>query len=1226
MSVTQRLLGMVPSVKSNSLYHFETVTPLAAKPSYFMAMYLMLVLLVVYSTVSIAATPASWEVVASNQVSTKLANPVRNRRSNDATVNINLQNISGQVINGPLRLVITGLTPAAKVSIANATGTTDTGEAYFDLTGYIGNNFAIGASGIVNIIVTGGGPNTFSFTTRLERQAAQAQALNIKITSPATLLTVGHTPQTVKGTVSDPAAQVTLNGAPVTNTDGSFQADVSLDEGHNTITARAVNAKGEDVTDAISLSLDMTPPYLTVESPKDGDTVRINSIAVSGLINDIVRGTVAEGQANVKVNGIEASVSNRSYLAENIHLNEGENTIKIDASDNVGNTASLSIKVKYQPLAPQHIELLSGQDQAAKINTTLAQPLKVKLLDSDNKPVANKPVIYRVTEGDGVVGAGAADEGQGVLLQTDDQGVASTRFKIGSRAGTGNQRVRATSVGFDGEVLFYASATVGAGNKVTVNSGNNQRGALGQPLSQPFVVAVVDDGANVVPGAQIEFKVTQGGGKFQNDQTTITSITDTDGRATAEFTLGSEEGLDVHRVTATLVGTELYAGFTASALKTAAAGQTSISGVVLDNQEHPLPNVKVRVDGTTREAQTDAEGQFKITEAPVGSVHLIADGSTTTAEGEYPTLSFNLVTIAGADNPLAAPIYLVKLDTVNAKTVGDQDVTLTLPEVPGFALEVKKGSVTFPDGKKTGKLSVTPVNASKIPMAPPNGMQPQFIVTIQPVGAKFDPPARLTLPNVDGHKPGAAVEMYSYDHDLEEFVAIGLGTVSTDGSIIKSNDGVGVIKAGWHCGSQPGGSGCAATPGECQKCDGKCVIGPDPSKNDQCCGSGSSICKSGSCTPVKVDRADGKVNGKDEDVVAFKMDGSSVNFTGTATGSNCEYEYRWDFGDGQSDSAQNLSHTYKDAGEYNAKFTVKCKKCGTDEKTDTVKVTVVGVEKIQYEVGKKSGKYKDFSGVLKILFGKEVYFKAVPKPSSTVFPSNLPEWKGSFGVVGTGAEVSKKYSGSPSSSDSDTKTVTTASGPSQDEKILICDKVLGVHSNADPNTSFAVEAAKAYLGIRDGLGHGWISVTSYSSGSPQSNYFGLWPDGHPSVVNNGPASDVRFNIETGPGAHNRYYLLCPSDVAKLNSFISKSATWSYNYTCANWAQDAVQAAMSELVSSIDTFGYGTPRELAENIDALESSKPSLVDVPFGAGEEPDGKPAGGSSSWGGTSFDSSFFQ
>ena len=944
MSLSQRLLGILPGVKSNTLYSSQNRNQESGSARLPMMMFLLLFLVTAYSQSSMAAATTSWEVVASSQVAVKLANPVRNRRSSDATVDINLSNVSAQTLAGPFRLIITGLTPADKVSIGNATGNTDAGEPYYDLTGYIGTSFTPAGTGVVNVIVKGGGPNIFSFNTRIERQITQSQALTIKITSPATLLTVGSTPQIVKGTVSDPAAQVTLNGAPVTNSNGSFEAAVTLDEGHNTISARAVDAQGEDVTDTISLSLDMTPPYLTVESPKDGDTVRTNKIAVSGLINDIVRGTVAEGQAIVTVNGKAASISNRSYLAEDITLNEGDNTLKIDGADNVGNTSSISIKVNYLPLAPQHIEVLSGQDQTAKINTTLGAPLKVKLLDDKKQPVANKPVIFRVTEGDGVVGAGSQDQGQGTLVQTDAQGVAATPFKLGARAGTGNQRVRATSVGFDGEVLFYASATVSTGNKVTVNSGNNQRGALSQTLPQPFVVAVIDEGANVVPGAQVEFKVTQGSGKFQNGLTSITSTTDSDGRATAELTLGAEEGLDVHRATATLVGTELYAGFTASALKTGAAGQTSISGVVLDNQDKPLPKVTVRVDGTTREAQSDAQGQFKITEAPVGSVRLIADGSTTTAEGEWPTLAFNLVTIAGAENPLAAPIYLVKLDTVNAKQVGDQDVTLTLPDVPGFALEVKAGSVTFPDGKKTGRLSVTPVNASKIPMSPPNGMQPQFIVTIQPVGAKFDPPAKLSLPNVDGHKPGAAVEMYSYDHDLEEFVSIGLGTVNAEGSVIKSNQGVGVIKAGWHCGSQPGGAGCAAGLKECQKCEGNCVIGPDPAKNDQCCGGGSSICKTGSCTPVKLDSADGKVNGKEEDVVAFKTGGTSVNFTGTATGSNCDYEYKWDFGDGQSDTTQNPAHTYANPGEYNAKLTVKCKKCGPGEKTDTVKVYVVQVE------------------------------------------------------------------------------------------------------------------------------------------------------------------------------------------------------------------------------------------------------------------------------------------
>ncbi|MBN4058386.1 hypothetical protein JYT55_01390, partial [Mariprofundus ferrooxydans] len=195
---------------------------------------------------------------------------------------------------------------------------------------------------------------------------------------------------------------------------------------------------------------------------------------------------------------------------------------------------------------------------------------------------------------------------------------------------------------------------------------------------------------------------------------------------------------------------------------------------------------------------TDVYGQFTITQVPVGPVHIIAEGATAITPGEWPTLSQTIITVAGANNTLVAPIYMVKLDIANAQVVGDVDVDYTLPELPGFKLSVKAGSVTFPDGSKVGQISVTPVNASKVPMAPPNGMQPQLIVTIQPAGAVFDPPAPLTLPNVDGHLPGAEVEMYSYDHDLEEFVAIGLGTVSADGSLIESNIGAGVVKAGWH--------------------------------------------------------------------------------------------------------------------------------------------------------------------------------------------------------------------------------------------------------------------------------------------------------------------------------------------------------------------------------------------------------------------------------------------
>ncbi len=289
------------------------------------------------------------------------------------------------------------------------------------------------------------------------------------------------------------------------------------------------------------------------------------------------------------------------------------------------------------------------------------------------------------------------------------------------------------------------------------------------------------------------------------------------------------------RVKATLLdgpaGQNITATFTASGFVTGEPGLTAITGTVLDNQDNPLPGVTISVDGTTRTGVTDAQGIFKISNVPVGPVHLIVDGSTTTATGEYPSLSYNLVTISGVDNPLSAPIYMVKLNTESMVYAGLQDAELILPKVPGFKLEVPAGSVTFPDGSKEGYLSVTVVNSSKVPMAPPNGMQPQFIVTIQPTGAKFDPPARLTLPNVDAHPAGAQVEMFSYDHDLEEFVAIGLGTVSKDSLTIQSNPGVGVVKAGWHCGAQPGGSGCCEGPGDCGPCaevSGACLSGCKP--------------------------------------------------------------------------------------------------------------------------------------------------------------------------------------------------------------------------------------------------------------------------------------------------------------------------------------------------------------------------------------------------------------
>ena len=527
------------------------------------------------------------------------------------------------------------------------------------------------------------------------------EGLAIQITTPESLITVGASPIDVDGLVNSATAEITLNGVGVQNSGGTFSAAVSLEEGHNTIVARATEDDFQ-TTDSISVSLDLTPPYVTIESHTDGETVYSDAVTVTGLVNDIVRGTVEESQAEVSVNGFPASISNRSYAVQDVPLTEGPNTITVLGTDQVGNVGSTEITLHYAVPVGRRIELVSGQDQSGAIGTVLPDPIVVQVVDDALAPVADTSVVFRVTQGAGDVEAGTAEESRATVVQTDAEGYASTTFRLGTRSGTANHKVRAKVVGYDDEAVFYASATGNIGNKVSVNSGNNQRGAVGQVLPEPLVVVVTDDGANVVQGARVLFEVTRGGGTLSNGETSYQAETDSDGRATSEYTLDDLEGIDAQRITATLVdapeGQVITAGFTATAFVPGDPGDTTISGVVLDNQDTPLSGVTIRIDGATRQTVSDEEGQFQITDAPIGPVHLIVDGSTTTAEGEYPSLTYNLVAVAGVDNPLPAPIYMVKLDTEGAVYAGPEDVVLELERFPGFKLEIAADSVAFPDG------------------------------------------------------------------------------------------------------------------------------------------------------------------------------------------------------------------------------------------------------------------------------------------------------------------------------------------------------------------------------------------------------------------------------------------------------------------------------------------------------------------------------------------------
>lgn len=662
-------------------------------------------------------------------------------------------------------------------------------------------------------------------------------APQLALTAPANLSITNLTPTTVSGTISDPAATITVNGIPAPQSGGSFTISVPLVEGLNVLTAVATNASGVASTATAQVTLDTTPPRITIDSPADGSTTTSDSVVVSGLANDVVVGTVNAQDVQVTVNGITAQVGNRTYAALAVPLTLGKNTVQAVAHDRAGNGTTTNITVNRvlatQPPQPaignavitQSLAIISGNNQAGTIGTQLSAPLMVALTDSSNHPVVNQPVVFKVAGNNGTVGAAGANS-TALAVNTDAAGHAQASWILGQRAGAGNNTVQVSSPLAVGQVTFIATGSNAAAASIVVDSGNEQVGVLGQPLPFPFVADVVDSGHNRVPNVPVTFTVKQGDGTLSGSSTQTVN-TDSNGRAIVLLTLGTQIGNANNLVEATFPNNPGFpAAFAASARAPGDPAATTVSGVVLDNSNNPIPGVTIRLfqtnQGNTNNlpvqvgtpVQTDAKGTFLIQPAPVGFFKLMADGSTATSSQSYPPLEYDIVTIAGNDNTVGMPIYLPALDQVNRLCVDEtHGGTLTLPQVPGFALTVLPGSATFPGGSRQGCVTVTPVNGDKVPMSPGFGQQPRFIVTIQPVGTKFDPPAPMTLPNVDGLKPNAVTEMYSYDHDLGMFVAIGTGTVSADGSVIASNPGVGVLKAGWHCGGDPNSSGSSASLG-----------------------------------------------------------------------------------------------------------------------------------------------------------------------------------------------------------------------------------------------------------------------------------------------------------------------------------------------------------------------------------------------------------------------------
>jgi hypothetical protein len=105
----------------------------------------------------------------------------------------------------------------------------------------------------------------------------------------------------------------------------------------------STNSYGFSTTSGDNTFTTLSPPSsitLTITSPSNGETISKDSVMVKGTITNSTG-----NETGVTVNGVVATVYGDSFVANNVSLSEGSNTITVTATDTAGNTGTASITV-----------------------------------------------------------------------------------------------------------------------------------------------------------------------------------------------------------------------------------------------------------------------------------------------------------------------------------------------------------------------------------------------------------------------------------------------------------------------------------------------------------------------------------------------------------------------------------------------------------------------------------------------------------------------------------------------------------------------------------------------------------------------------------------------------------------------------------------------------------------------------------------------------------------
>ena len=475
-------------------------------------------------------------------------------------------------------------------------GTTSLTGRTVTLTASSGTGMSTGSLSTVASLGAGAYRATFRGVKAGTPVTYTATAMGVALTSPSIAITVtpGSAARMVVSAGNNQSAKVsttTLSTLPVQPTINVVDSQGNAVSGVSTTWTLAA---GEG-----SLTASLTPAVLTTD-------------------------VVSDASGNASVNWTMPTTLGARTLTV---TSTGLSSVTFNATSTVGDPSSFAMDTN------------SGTGQIAAVGTVLPLPLICVVKDASGNALANRTITWAPGADAGSVSASST--------VTDSSGKAQVNWTLGGVIGS--QSVVATVAGSSPALTltYTATVTVGPLDHIRITDGNAQTAQTRTTLPTTLVAETRDAFENPLPGITVAWSLPTGqGGSFPSKTTT----SDSSGRVTATWTLGSTTGAQIATVTSSAATGSKTISFNATATTRSVKTLTITS--TTNNKSYALGTaittpMKVRALDSGGVAVIGVDVIWTVTDGKTGGV--VDTGTSTTDSSGYATMGYTMGTLIGAN-------------------------------------------------------------------------------------------------------------------------------------------------------------------------------------------------------------------------------------------------------------------------------------------------------------------------------------------------------------------------------------------------------------------------------------------------------------------------------------------------------------------------------------------------------------------------------------------------